>query len=82
MSLREIVNDVLHRLHAKDRELITTSSLYQLQHIHHEFSQHLRNFYQLHHPENPLLKEFKPDEILDRITCDVWDHLNERQRHD
>lgn len=77
MTMREIVNDILHRSHPKDLEIIKNSSLQTFQLEHHEFATHIRNFYLLHHPMNPLIHEQgkTPDEVVENVISKLWYEL-------
>jgi hypothetical protein len=70
MNFTEIVNDILHHLHAKDRTLIESLKKEDLIRDHSYWGQHIRNFYRLWDPQNPLtLKDYSP--ILVRLENGV-----------
>ena len=74
-TIREVINDVHHRLHERDRvKLASYDNLTDLQHEQHSFFTHIRSFYQLAHPKNPIIHESKwqPDEATRYIVTEVW----------
>jgi hypothetical protein len=79
----EIVNDVLSRLHERDRAVIdNASSGYLLLSQQWHWQNHIRTFYLLNHPEHPLTNaaspRVSPDEISARIIGAVFDALHRK----
>jgi hypothetical protein len=64
MSPAEIVQDILHSLHDKDREKILALNAEEMIWQQMGWGNHIRNFYKLWDPENPYtLKDYQPTMI-------------------
>lgn len=73
LTLTEIVHDIVYNMHEKDREYLLALPKKDLIKLHHTWGQHIRNFYKLWDPNNPLtMKDYEPVvAIVGGIECDV-----------
>jgi len=79
----EIINDILIKLHSKDRDLLLSTSKDDL---HYKFApewhNHIRNFYMLHRVDNPLTCGLGVDGVVIEIVESVWDALQHSSKPD
>lgn len=73
MTQAEIVNDILSKLHYKDRVLLELSNRSDLQLKFPEWGNHIRNFYLLSRKDNPVSLGIDVDSVVLRIMEAVWD---------
>ena len=74
LNYTEIVNDLLHKLTVKDVKLLRSLTLKQLYHEQHQYITHIRNFYQLDNPNNPLYSHAL-DDTARKVAQTVWQAL-------
>jgi flagellar biosynthesis/type III secretory pathway chaperone len=78
MTFVEVVNDVLARLHEKDRKLLETLTIDEVLQTQYEFKLHIDRFYGLSNPDNPIYDSSKDQaEKVIRIVYGLIHHKEE-----
>lgn len=77
LNFTEIVNDQLVKLHRKDTLYLEALPLSKVRDEYH-WLLHLKNFYHLEHPKNPLLEQITPNAniLALRIAENVWNYVH------
>lgn len=80
MTFPEIVNDLTSKLSKEDRYFLQNSTKYEVRKESNFWYEHIRRFYLLWHPQNPLTHKANPkespDDLAVRLVDSVWDYLH------